>query len=81
MAEKLLAVLQVLKDRGWKAHARLDLQGWGIYIDYIDQGPVFGLLIRLDPLCWSPYLTYEQIADRIMEEALDEVEVCYGPIE
>ena len=74
MAEKLIAVLQELRDRGWKCHAYGDLKGWGIYIDYIDEGPEFGLLIRLDPIAWSPYMTVKDIADIIQHEGYDAIQ-------
>ena len=77
MAQKLLAVIMVLLERGWKVHAQLDLQGWGIYVDYIDEGPQFGLLIRLDPIAWSPYITYQDIAQLIVDEVQDALNANY----
>lgn len=77
MAQKLLAVIMVLRDRGWKVHAQLDLQGWGIYVDYIDEGPQFDLLIRLDPIAWSPYMTHQDIAQLIVEEVQDTLDANY----
>ena len=77
MAQKLLAVIMVLRDRGWKVHAQLDLQGWGIYVDYIDEGPQFGLLVRLDPIAWSPYMTHQDIAQLIVDEVQDALDTNY----
>ena len=78
MAEKLLAVLQILRDHGWSAYAYGDLKGWGIFIQYIDEGPEFNYLVRLDPIAWSPYYTITQLAQVVMSEALDAMEVRNG---
>lgn len=74
IAYKIMAVLQELRDRGWKCHAYGDLKGWGVYVEYIDEGPEFGYLVRLDPIAWSPYFSYRQVADIVMREALDAME-------
>lgn len=74
MAAKLMEVLEILRDRGWKCHVFGDLQGWGIYINYIDEGPEFGLLVRLDPICWSPYVSAEDLANIVQQEGRDAIQ-------
>ena len=47
------------------------------YVDYIDEGPQFGLLVRLDPIAWSPYMTHQAIAQLIVDEVQDALDANY----
>lgn len=65
---KIMAALQILKDKGWKAYAKLDLKGWAIYVEYIDEGPEFGYEMPIDNIWYNPRLTPEDLAEHIVEE-------------
>lgn len=66
---KIVAALQILKDKGWKAWAQLDLKGWSIVVDYIDEGPEFGYQLPIDNIWYNPSLTPEDLAQHIIEES------------
>lgn len=69
IAAKIVAALQILKDKGWKAYAKLDLKGWAIYVEYIDEGPEFGYELPIDNIWYNPKLTPEDLAQHIIEES------------
>ena len=68
MTQKLMAVVEALHDAGWEAAAYGDSKGWGIMVLYIDEGPRFDYLVRLDYKALSPYVTVGEICADVMKE-------------
>lgn len=80
ITQKLMGVVQALKDAGWEAAAYGDRQGWGILVMHIDEGPRFDYLVRLDYQAFSPFVTISEICADVIRECRRAMRDCTDQI-
>lgn len=74
MFEKLCQVIDILNQKyGWLVKAYGDRDGWGILVVYVEEGPEFDYLVRLDN--WAFKLPASYMAEIVRSEALGAMEV------